>query len=95
MKQETIKERWVAAVIDSLEGIDKARAPEHVYEDIITRIGNVRPSTRVYLKRWAIAAAILLVANGLTAYHYLKQHSHSANQYSLTEELNGNNQYNY
>lgn len=59
------KEQWIEAVINSMEGADRAKAPNGLFSKISAEaISQIQSSIPIRKLRWiAAAAAVLLVLN--------------------------------
>jgi len=74
MEQNNKKEQWIAEVLNSTEGMDKAQPGVDLFEKVMRNLDKPQGSRTVRLpvKQWA-AAAVLLIALNVGSVIYFTQ----------------------
>ena len=100
MEQNNKKEQWITEVLNSAEGMAKARPAADLYEKVMRDLDNPQSPKiiRLPVKQWA-AAAILLIALNVGSVIYFSQHNTGSERTNtanpLAAELQPGSTYNY
>jgi hypothetical protein len=75
MNNKVNREEWITEAMGSISGMKRAMPPADLYEKVNGRLANSgsRHGVELSIRKWAVAAAVLLVLNVGSVLYCLKQ----------------------
>ena len=102
MNDNMNKEQWVNAVIGSTNGMKQAEANPYLYQKVLHKLKEQNQPVEVLpgfvVRRWAIAATVVMILNVLTVVHYTTTGANVSKeqaQNALSQEMGLNSTYNF
>ncbi len=102
MNSRNDKEKWVAEVLNSMEGMKKAEGNPFLYEKIMYRLQNKDTVQDIpagaLLPKWIIAGLFLLFINSIAFTNEISRHEpemHNETNMGILSEIGNQTTYNY